>query len=92
VIPRLIDVLVTPNEDEEVVSSARMGLHLLSRKIEGYGPPSPSTPEQRQASAQKWREWFEAIRPLDLDDHDDGASAQAAGSASASAPSRSPSK
>ena len=92
VIPRLIDVLVTPNEDEEVVGAARMGLLLLSRKIEGYGPPNPSTPEQRQAAAQKWREWFEAIRPLDLDDHNDGASQQSPGSPSSPAPTRSPSK
>jgi hypothetical protein len=91
VIPRLIDVLVTPNEDEEVVGSARMGLMLLSRKVEGYGPPSPSTAEQRKAAAQKWREWFEAIRPLDLDDHNDGGS-QGLGSSSAPASPRSPSR
>jgi hypothetical protein len=91
VIPRLIDVLVTPNEDDEVVGSARMGLMLLSRKVEGYGPPSPSTPEQRSAAAQKWREWFEAIRPLDLDDHNDGAS-QAPASSPAPDSKRSPSR
>ncbi len=91
VIPRLIDVLVTPNEDDEVVGSARMGLMLLSRKIDGYGPPSPSTPEERKAAAQKWREWFEAIRPLDLDDHDDGAS-QAPASSRAPDSKRSPSR
>ena len=92
VIPRLIDVLVTPNEDDEVVGAARRGLLLLSRKVEGYGPISPSTPEQRQAAAQKWREWFESIRPLDLDDHSDGASQQAPGSTSAPAATRSPSR
>ncbi len=72
VIPQLIDVLITPNEDEEVIASARTGLLLLSRKIKGFGPPSPSTPDERKAAAQKWREWFDAIRPLDLDDHDEG--------------------
>jgi hypothetical protein len=95
VIPRLIDVLVTPNEDEEVVGAARMGLLLLSRKIDGFGPPSPSTPDERKAAAQKWREWFEAIRPLDLDDHDEGTKA-APSSAPASSPApaapRSPSR
>ncbi len=35
VIPRLIDVLVTPNEDEEVIGAARMGLLLLSRQDRG---------------------------------------------------------
>src|SRR4029077_13364344 len=41
VIPQWSYVLVTPNEDEEVVTSARMGLLLLSRKLKGFGPPSP---------------------------------------------------
>jgi hypothetical protein len=77
VIPQLIDALVVPNEDEEVVGAARLGLLLLSRKVDGYGPPSPSKPDQRKAAAQKWREWFEAIRPLDLDDHDEGTAAPA---------------
>jgi hypothetical protein len=73
VIPQLIDALVVPNEDEEVVGAARMGLLLLSRKVDGFGPPSPSNADQRKEAAQKWREWFDAIRPLDLDDHDEGA-------------------
>jgi hypothetical protein len=66
VVPLLIDALV--DADEEVVTAARLGLQVLSRKIEGPGPPSPSTPDQRRAAAQRWREWFNAIRPLDLDD------------------------
>jgi hypothetical protein len=80
VIPQLIDALVVPNEDEEVVGAARLGLLLLSRKVDGYGPPSPSNFDERKAAAQKWREWFEAIRPLDLDDHDEGTTAAPAGS------------
>jgi hypothetical protein len=98
VIPRLIDVLVTPNEDEEVVGSARMGLLLLSRKTDGFGPPNPSTAEERKAAAHKWREWFEAIRPLDLDDHDESSppappsSSGDPASAPASAAPRSPSR
>ena len=66
VVPLLIDALVAPNEDEEVVAAARLGLQLLSRKIDGLGPPSPSTPEERQAAAQTWREWYRgdpAARP-----------------------------
>jgi hypothetical protein len=66
VAPLLIDALVDP--EEEVVAAARLGLQVLSRKIEGLGPPSPSTPEQRRAAAQRWRDWFNAIRPLDLDE------------------------
>ncbi len=68
VVPPLIEVLMDP--DDDVVNSARLGLQILSRKIEGPGPPSPSTPEERRAAVDKWREWFNAIRPLDLDDDD----------------------
>lgn len=69
--PVLIDILTTPNQDEEVVAAAKLGLQLLSRKIDGIGPPNPSTPEERQAAARAWRDWYEAIRPLDLDDQDE---------------------
>ena len=89
VIPQLINALVVPNEDEEVVGSARLGLLLLSRKVDGFGPPSPSNPDQRKAAAQKWREWFETIRPLDLDDHDEGTPAAPASSPAPPAPPRS---
>ena len=64
--PQLIDALTDP--DEDVVDAARLGLQIISRKIEGLGPPSPSTPEQRKEAAARWREWYNAIRPLDLDD------------------------
>jgi hypothetical protein len=66
VVPQLIAALEDP--DEEVVTSARLGLQVLSRKIDGLGPPSPSTPDERKAAALSWRAWFSAIRPLDLDD------------------------
>ena len=68
VVPALIDALV--DADEEVINAARLGLQVLSRKIEGLGPPSPSTPEQRLAAAEQWRNWFNAVRPLDLDEDD----------------------
>jgi hypothetical protein len=71
VAPLLIDVLAAPDQDEEVVTAARLGLQLLSRKIVGLGPPSPSTPEQRQAASQAWRQWYEAIRPLDVEDQEE---------------------
>ncbi len=73
VVPALIDALTDP--DESVVSIAREGLQLLSRKVEGLGPPSQSTPEQRKEAAAKWRSWYLGIRPLDLEgqDEDDAA-------------------
>jgi hypothetical protein len=71
VVPALIDVLM--DQDDDVVNSAKLGLQILSRKIEGLGPQTPSTPEERRAAVEKWREWFNAIRPLDLDDDDNPA-------------------
>jgi hypothetical protein len=71
VAPLLIDALVAPGQDEDVVGAARLGLQILSRKVDGLGPPSPSTPDQRAAAARAWHDWYIAIRPLDLDDQDD---------------------
>ncbi|MFO0909622.1 MAG: hypothetical protein U0794_14910 [Isosphaeraceae bacterium] len=68
-VPLLIDALTDP--DEEVVSTARDGLQLLSRKIEGLGPPRPSTPEERAQAATRWRAWYASIRPLGLEGQDD---------------------
>jgi hypothetical protein len=65
IVPALIDTLTDP--DEDVVDAARLGLQILSRKVDGLGPPSPSTPEQRQQAAARWRDWYAAIKPLDLD-------------------------
>ena len=53
VVPALVDAMVVPNEDEEVVAAIRMGLDLLSRKIKGLGPPSPSSPDERIAAARQ---------------------------------------
>jgi hypothetical protein len=69
VVPDLIAAIT--DRDDQVVTTARMGLQLISRKLDGPGPPEPSTLEQRQAAAGKWREWFAAIRPLDLSDPSD---------------------
>jgi hypothetical protein len=66
VVPTLIDALVDP--DEGVVISAKLGLQLLSRKIDGLGPPSPSTHEERAGAARNWRAWYEAVRPLEPED------------------------
>jgi hypothetical protein len=82
-VPLLIDVLAVPNQDEDVVTAARLGLQLLSRKIDGLGPPSPSTPEERLLAAQKWRQWYEAIRPLDALDQEEHPAAPAGAGAPA---------
>ena len=90
VVPDLIGALVDPVEN--VVAAAALGLQLLSRKLEGLGPPSPSTPDQRKQAAEAWRAWYDSIRPLDADD-DEGSRKAAGRSAAAPAanPVRSPS-
>jgi len=71
VVPDLIGALV--DREENVVAAAALGLQLLSRKLEGLGPPpSPSTPEERKEAAKAWRAWYDSIRPLDADADDDG--------------------
>ncbi len=69
-VPTLADALMDP--DESVVIVAREGLQLLSRKPDGLGPPSPSTPDQRQEAAARWRAWYAAVRPLDIEGQDEG--------------------
>jgi hypothetical protein len=70
IVPVLIDALNDP--DEDVVAASRLGLQIMSRKVDGLGPPTPSTPEQRKQAAARWRDWYDAIKPLDLDDDDIG--------------------
>ncbi len=60
--PALIAALRDP--DETVVQEAFRSLQLLGRKIEGYGPPDPSTPEQREAASRAWRVWYDSVRPI----------------------------
>lgn len=91
IVPVLIDTLTDP--DEDVVDAARIGLQTISRKIEGLGPPRPSSPERRKEAAARWREWYAAIKPLDLDDEDnpDGAASRQSGTDnSSSGPTSSP--
>jgi hypothetical protein len=71
VTPALIDALNDP--EESVVTIAREGLQLLSRKIDGLGPPTPSTPDQRREAAQRWRAWYATVRPLDTEGQDETA-------------------
>jgi hypothetical protein len=69
VVPALIDAL--GDNDESVVTVAREGLQLLSRKINGLGPPPHATLAERQEAAKRWRAWYATIRPLDLEGQDD---------------------
>ncbi len=71
VVPALVDAMGVPHEEEDVITSIRMGLQILSRKITGMGPPTPSSAQERLAAARKWREWYQAIRPLDVEGQDD---------------------
>ena len=63
VIPALINAL--RDDDPEFRVEARNGLQLLSRKVDGFGPPTEATPEQRQEAMRQWREWYNSVRPVD---------------------------
>jgi hypothetical protein len=63
VVPDLIGALVDP--EENVVAAAAQGLQLLSRKVEGLGPPNPSTPQQRKEAANAWKAWYDGIGLFD---------------------------
>lgn len=67
--PLLIAALEDP--DEAVVAQARAGLQILSRKLDGYGPPTGASPAERRAAAAKWRSWYDSIRPPDALVEDD---------------------
>lgn len=60
--PVLIKALGDP--DEGVVREARLGLQLMARLIEGYGPPDGAPPEERERAAARWTAWYESIRPV----------------------------
>ncbi len=68
VAPLLIKALLDP--DDDVMNEARVSLQVLSRKLEGFGPEPRSSLEERRASARKWQQWFESVRPPDLDSPD----------------------
>ncbi len=68
-VPSLIDAL--GDSEDSVVNAAKISLQLLSRKIDGFGPAIPATQEQKDQAIQKWREWYETVRPPALDGQDD---------------------
>jgi hypothetical protein len=75
VVPDLINALL--DDDAAVMHTARQGLQLLSRKLEGLGPPAGARPTERAEAAERWRAWYQRTRPLNLqgqddDDHDPG--------------------
>jgi HEAT repeat protein len=86
VVPLLVSTLRHPREDDSVIAEARTSLQFLSRKIDGFGPPLPSTAEQRVEAAQKWLAWYNAIRPIDQTTQDDAASPAPASAAPATVP------
>lgn len=58
--------------DDAVVQEARLALQVLSRKIDGLGPPPGATAEQRAEAADRWQAWLDSVRPpgLNLDEGD----------------------
>jgi len=65
VAPTLIRSLLDP--DDAVVNEARKGLQVLARKLDGFGPNKGATNEEKQAAARRWQQWYESVRPPDLD-------------------------
>ncbi|RUL89524.1 hypothetical protein [Tautonia sociabilis] len=66
VVPDLIAALEDPSD--EVVATARYGLKLLSRRLDGFGPPPGADALQKREAARRWREWYESVRPASLSD------------------------
>ena len=62
----LIDALEDP--DDQVVATSEYGLRLLGRRLEGFGPEPGASAEQKEAAADRWRQWLESIRPPELVD------------------------
>ncbi len=63
--PVLIKALL--DSDDGVVTAARVGLEVLSRKLEGFGPAPGANAAERLAAAKRWQQWFETVKPPDLD-------------------------
>ncbi len=66
-VPVLADAL--RDNDEAVVQEASRGLQLLSRKIDGPGPPDGSNarPASARQAMKAWKAWYEEVRPLRVD-------------------------
>lgn len=60
-VPTLIWALTDP--DVRVVREARDALRFISRKFDGFGLPDNPTPPQVRAVVDRWKAWYEALRP-----------------------------
>ena len=60
-VPQLIYALTDP--DDEVSKSARDGLRLLSRKLDGFGLKLPASEQQKRTAQAKWRLWYLSLKP-----------------------------
>jgi hypothetical protein len=69
-VPSLIAAL--EDADADVAASARQGLQLISRRIDGPAAADPSNADARRAEAEAWRRWYDQVRPLDASGADDG--------------------
>ena len=61
VVPLLIRLLEDPHP--QVMLAARNALRRLSRRMEGFGLPDHPSPEQRRRAIQRWKQWFQTVRP-----------------------------
>jgi hypothetical protein len=59
--PTLIFALTDP--DKRVVREARDGLRSISRHFEGYGPSDNFDQAEQDAAVERWKEWYQTIRP-----------------------------
>ena len=61
VVPLLIRLLEDPHP--QVMLAARDALRRLSRRMEGFGLPDRPSPDQRRRAVQRWKQWFQTVRP-----------------------------
>ena len=59
--PTLIFALTDP--DRRVVREARDGLRSISRNFEGYGPSDNFDEAEQSAAVERWKNWYQAVRP-----------------------------
>jgi HEAT repeats len=69
VVPNLLAALL--DEDADVAATARQGLQLISRRIDGPPAADPKNLEAKRAEAAQWTQWYDSVRPLDASGADD---------------------
>lgn len=60
-VPTLLYAMTDP--DERIVREARDGLRLVSRRFQGFGLPDSFTETQRYNALDKWKQWYQRVRP-----------------------------